>query len=543
MILLLLACAGGSRGELSSDVVSIRVTPEDSVLEVRNGQPADLSFQAFATNPDGEEAPLDLVSWSSSNLSVGEMDPDGWFQSVDSNGGVTEIVATHLDVQGSVLLTIVYRDELLLDGLPESLVQAWPDTGASLGGPELSYPESGVRVPRNVEGLPFIWDEGGAGRVYRLRFQSNITDISVYTQQADYRATSELWAQIAAANRSGSVQVSVTSAAWDGSSVTDLQAGFPIEVQVDRLDARGSVLYWATSERGILRLPFGSAEPELFWEGQDGAQCVGCHVVSGDDMVVSHDGINGVFSVVDISDPEDPVQVVDPQDNKRFTFKTVSPDGRYILGAGQGQLTLYNLETGSTVGERDIEGYVTMPDWSPDGQDLVMVRVQQGHKDDWGFEYGEIIQVPVLDDGRLGNPEVLVASDGQNNLYYPAYSPDGAWVAYNRAQGAAYANSNAQLWLSSRDGQIQLPLDAANQGGGLQNSYPRWGPLPDDDVLWLAFSSKRQLPWTTFRMPQIWLTAIDPALLEQDQDPSSPAFWLPGQDVESDNHLPVWWDR
>ena len=116
-------------------------------------------------------------------------------------------------------------------------------------------------------------------------------------------------------------------------------------------------------------------------------------------------------------------------------------------------------------------------------------------------------------------------------------------MAFNKAQGTAYANIDAQLWLSSRDGQVQLPLDTANQGAELQNSYPRWGPLPDDDVLWLAFSSKRRLPWTGSTMPQIWLTAIDPTLLEQDQDPSSPAFWLPGQDVSSDNHLPVWWDR
>ena len=543
MILYLLACSGGSNGELNSDVVSIRVAPQDSVIEVRPGQPADLSFQAFATNQEGEEAPLDLVSWNSSNLSVGAMDPDGWFQSVDSNGGVTEIVANHLEIQGSVLLTVVYRDDVLLDDLPTELVDAWPDDGAGLGGPELSYPESGVRVPRNVEGLPFIWDTGAAGSVYRLRFQSAITDISVFTKRGDYRATSELWAQIAAANRSGSVQVSVTSAAWDGETLSDLKAGFPIEVQVDRLDARGSVLYWASSERGILRLPFGSTEPELFWEGQDGAQCVGCHVLSGDDMVVSHDGIFGVFSVVDITDPSDPVQVVDPQDDRRFTFKTVSPDGRYILGSGRGSLTLYNMEDGSTVGQREVDGYVTMPDWSPDGQDIVMVRVIKGNEEDWNFQYGEIIQVPVLDDGSLGVPEVLVASDGVNNLYYPAYSPDGAWVAFNKAQGTAYANIDAQLWLSSRDGQVQLPLDTANQGEGLQNSYPRWGPLPDDDVLWLAFSSKRRLPWTGSQMPQIWLTAIDPTLLEQGQDPSSPAFWLPGQDVGSDNHLPVWWDR
>ena len=62
-----------------------------------------------------------------------------------------------------------------------------------------------------------------------------------------------------------------------------------------------------------------------------------------------------------------------------------------------------------------------------------------------------------------------------------------------------------------------------------------------DDVLWLAFSSKRTYAVDPGEMPQIWVAAIQPSLAEKDEDPSSSPFWLPGQEVNSDNHLPVWW--
>ena len=96
-----------------------------------------------------------------------------------------------------------------------------------------------------------------------------------------------------------------------------------------------------------------------------------------------------------------------------------------------------------------------------------------------------------------------------------------------------------------RDGSDWVRLQAANGQGELKNSFPRWGPLPDDDVLWLAFSSVR--PYTVDpsfnELPQIWITAIDPNKVESGEDPSSAPFWLPGQETQSDNHLPVWWSK
>jgi hypothetical protein len=85
-----------------------------------------------------------------------------------------------------------------------------------------------------------------------------------------------------------------------------------------------------------------------------------------------------------------------------------------------------------------------------------------------------------------------------------------------------------------------IPLEAANQVGGITNSWPKWGPLPDDDILWLAFSSKRAYGGVIVGIPQVWVAAFDPARAEAGADPSFPAFWLPNQDPAQNNHIPVW---
>lgn len=38
----------------------------------------------------------------------------------------------------------------------------------------------------------------------------------------------------------------------------------------------------------------------------------------------------------------------------------------------------------------------------------------------------------------------------------------------------------------------------------------------------------------------IWMVAIDPARLARGQDPSSPAFCLPFQDITTSNHIAQW---
>ena len=58
---------------------------------------------------------------------------------------------------------------------------------------------------------------------------------------------------------------------------------------------------------------------------------------------------------------------------------------------------------------------------------------------------------------------------------------------------------------------------------------------------WLAFSSLR--PYGSVapggENPQIWITSISGEPVPG-EDPSTPAFWLPYQNIESGNHIPYW---
>ena len=77
---------------------------------------------------------------------------------------------------------------------------------------------------------------------------------------------------------------------------------------------------------------------------------------------------------------------------------------------------------------------------------------------------------------------VLVRQTGANS--YELVAGERRWRAARRA-GRYLGNAVLEI----HDPAIRL--DAANKDANLTNSWPRWGPLPDDDILWLATSSTR----------------------------------------------------
>jgi hypothetical protein len=545
--LLLAACTPPDE-LVPSDVVALRVEPASVSLKVGETEPAGQQFTAWATFDDGAEGPIELVAWEVSNNSAGTIDEDGWFAAAQTNGGTTLVTASHLGIAASAEVTVTYVARTVEDGLDPTLAEAFdaasPTAAAS---PALWYPAADVGVPRNLEGLTFLWDLPADADVCALRFRSELTDLAVITAADRWTATSALWTRVTATNREAEVEVGVTCGAWDGTALSAVVAGPTQRLYANRFDARGSVLYWETNSRAILRLPVGTTEGETFWSSEDSnATCVGCHILSEASglMSVTHDGIQGPFSMIDVSDPEAPTLALAADDARRATFKTFSPDGLILLGTRGGLPSLWDAATGARLRDLAVEGYVTQPDWAPDGEDVVMVRATGTVYSDMNFYEGEIALYP-WDGAALGAPAVLVPREAGVNSYAPVFSPDGRWIAFSRSTGDAYSDPDAEVWLVSRDGSRLVRLDAANGEGAQGNSMPRWAPLPDDDVLWLAFSSRRAYPPREGgggdQPPQIWVASLDPARAEQGEDPSRAAFWLPGQDLRSDNHLPLWW--
>jgi hypothetical protein len=75
--------------------------------------------------------------------------------------------------------------------------------------------------------------------------------------------------------------------------------------------------------------------------------------------------------------------------------------------------------------------------------------------------------------------------------------------------------------------------------GQYQNSQPTWAP--PGDLNWIAFNTKREYgvvrPEGT---QQIWVAAIDVQKADAGQDPSYPAFRVPFQGLDENNHRAYW---
>ena len=136
--LLLFGCGSSDSGGadeviVESDVASIRVEPSEIQLETNSDDPAVVEFKAFATTDSGEEVETDMVAWTVSNLSAGSVDENGRFETSTLNGGITTVTANHVGIEGSATVTVVYKQDVVEDGLSDVLATAFDVAAASEG--------------------------------------------------------------------------------------------------------------------------------------------------------------------------------------------------------------------------------------------------------------------------------------------------------------------------------------------------------------------------------------------------------------------------
>lgn len=564
---LLEACPGGSGGGFESPVTSVQIVPAGLTVACTPGEPATVEFVAVVTRQNGDVEETSIASWESTNLSLGTFGDQGVFTSTDQMGGITLVRASYLGVTGETELTVIYTEDLLGADVPEGAAGLFDEGDEEAGAedaPSLLYPLDGVKIPRNTAGITFMWDGGPTANLFRLRFRSLVTQIDVVTDQLMWEPEESVWRAIANGNAGAATTVELTGLAYHmegDSAVADsdvLAPAEPAEMHVSRLDADGSIYYWSTTNVGVYRIEFGSDHPEAFYGNNNYGHCVSCHVLSpdGSKMAVTYEGGQAKLGLVAVEDPTDPdLVVIASDDGTQGNFKTFSPDGSLLLVSHEGILKMIDAETGEQLYTIELEDKVTMPSWSPRGDRIAVVLVQEdAFSYDYHFFQGEIALLYVDEKGNIGtDPDVIVPRVEGVNHYYPAFSPDGEWLAYNRCENEdmqweswdSYDDPSAQVRVISSDGAIEYGLEAANSTGELTNSWPGWAPLPDADVAWLTFSSKRDYGFLNVlenNRPQIWIAAFDleQAATGEDVDPSSPPFWLPAQDVETNNHIAAW---
>jgi dipeptidyl aminopeptidase/acylaminoacyl peptidase len=507
---------------------AVEVRP--ATIELRTGPAgaAPVQLEAWADYGEGEWVRLEVVDWALSNRSAGTLDESGLFTPSRTNGGESLITATLDGVSGVSHLVSVFEEVRVEGEVDPSRFDGAPIVKVEGG---WLYPPDGVNLPRNTPAVHFQWTDRQA-ELYRLSFRAPTTEVTVYTADRQWIASSEQWTSIAATNAGGVVEVDLAALVggelWEEPRRT---------IEVNRFDADGSIIYWSTSSSGFVEIPYAQPARDFFTGAQAG-RCVACHAISSTGRIAfTYDGGNGALGVKRIDDLTD---VLAADTGATGNFKTFSPDGRFLLAATSGRLELRDGETGALLGSVHEGGDATHPDWSPDGSAVVYVSTS-ARSQDWII--GGTTRLMVMDhlgDGAFGPARELLAS-AVDRLYYPAWSPDGEWIAFNRSTGDSYDDEDATVHVIDREGRLPpIALTAANGEGALTNSWPRWGPLPDDDVMWLAFASKRPYGFQTAGNPQIWVTAFDPALAQSGVDPSWPAMWLPGQSTLTNNHIPVW---
>jgi len=573
--LALLGCDGEGGPITYSPVSSVEILPADLEIVVSPGEPQVIGYMARITRENGDVEELSELGWESSNLSLGTFADDGEFTSTDLTGGVTIIRGTFLGVTGETVLTVDYHQSVVSGTAPANaaeLFDADVEEG-SADAPSVIYPYDQVRIPRNTPTINFMIDAGEVCTLFHFRFVSSTTEVDVYTTDISYIPEAGVWNAIAANVAGSDTTLQLTGIAYhlDGDTgVADsapLAAADTVTMRISRLDAEGSIYYWSANNEGIYRIKYGAEEAQPYYGRTNSGYCVSCHVISPDGywLAVSYDGDNAQMGLLELADPtNDDAATFVHDDEVLGYFKTFSPDSTTMLASYHGVLTAYDTTTGVELYNVELDQMATMPVWSPDGSQVAVVLAEEISFDrDYYFTEGSIALLDVEEeDWVVGNePTVLIeAEDGVNN-FYPAWSPDGNWLAFNRSwrdigdsglmSYNSYDDPSATLMVMRSDGSLVYELANANGVSPMNgdepwtNSWPMWAPLPDADIAWIAFSSKRDYGFVTSledNLPQIWITGFDMDAAEDEttDDPSSPPFWLPLQDEESNNHIPIW---
>jgi len=445
------------------------------------------------------------------------------------------------------------------DGAPDGSDSLFGDATRNPAGtnaanePAVVYPSHQTMFPVNVSRVRFEWTEPAADLAYELRFVGDATRVSIFTTGNAWAPTEEEWDWVAESNRGGAVAFTVS--AIDPTDSAQAWASATIDVFFSDAAVPGAIYYWSTGTSGVMRARIEDSISQKFYtdpEADDAGECVACHTVSRDGRRMAMGYGGEALRTIEI----DTLDVLTPtpgQAERKVGWSTFSPDGELLLVSEKGVLRLLETATGEPVG--DNEGLVplpegkkaNMPDWSGLGDKVAFAMTS---KDKVGNKDIEAASIAVIDyaNGAWGAVDVLVESQGgDDNNFFPAWSPDSAWIAYVNAQQKSKDAVTATIRLVSADGGTSRELTRLNgrvnaEDGVIDigNAMPRWAPSTLPGTFWLAFSSLRA--YATLRPQddkedQIWIAAIDPAA---SGDVSYAAFWAPFQSIEDGNHRAFW---
>lgn len=632
---------GGAGDDMAVPVAGgdINIMPADATLDITPGGAAATQVYT-ATDKMGHDITTQ-AAWSVDDTTLGAFSGNTFTSTVD-HGGSTKVHATYNGLSGFATLHVKLHATVPSDNCPSC--PPFPPAGtpmctATAQTPTVLYPPDGTLVPPNMNVLALQFDQGTGNTYFEIDYQNAATDVRVLTQCSPitdskknatngcvYDLSQQVWDYIAQSNRGGDpLNIIVRATDANGSCIATSQT--QVAISFGEEDLNGGVYYWqsvaigvaAGAAGGIFRYDFGKRgqTPEPYLAPVPGAmnnRCIGCHFLSRDGvkMTYGNDDPDADDEYSDLTTTLIDVATkaaVNPNMLKGG-FQAFTPDHATFLASnpsGMGTPTAFtnwsgNSGTAATPATVPSGGTrATQPDYSADGSHVVFVQPKSftlgGNTK--GFDnhfYGGSLFLMSANGGTFGTPTPLITSAGENN-YYPAFTPDGAFVAFNRvpltgtadactntatSAGAcpndAFSNPNARIFMVPTAGGTPVDLANINGTGALENSWPRFAPTVQhykgDTIAWVTFASTRdygdivrnslmvngmaqhicyppESPENTSMnknviedpsclQPQLWMAAINLSKAASGGDPSIVPFWLPFQDSTAHNHIAQW---
>ncbi len=541
------------------DIVEVRIEPADAIVEVLNGAaPGSLQLEAIAVLQDGTETPFAGV-WSIDNDVLGGLDAStGEFLASGIVGGVgqVEVSGPGGSAQTSVTVKLHYTEDP--ENVDDSIKMLFD--GAVMPDPTLNvlYPYDQTVFPHGLTGPVMQWDGGGAADIYYVHLDAPTFEYEYWgtkpppSQHPMPTAPFDVWTKL---TRSVEGPITASVQRSDG-----LQAWLPVDRSwtIANADLVGTIYYWEVNNGNVVRLKIGDPAPETFIQKPAGVTCVACHSVSADGttlVAAFHGGYSpwGTFATADgaslyATDSASGFQAISPtgehvlwgqsnpaDDTGTTSYMTLSPFDQLT------QLAMLNTGTGAPV----------FPAWSPDGDKIAFAVRTDGNWLDFTQSTLWITGVDVLAPGFMGLTQIVPGEAGRTAMVFPTWSPDSMWIAYGAATQARTRGAQGELWLTDETGATRMQLAkgcgvtslAADQSSACYE--PTFMPEERGGYFWLVFVSERVYGNTltdtnvASRRKQLWLMPID-ANPTAGVDPSHPAIWLPGQELNNHNMRGAW---
>jgi hypothetical protein len=221
---------------------------------------------------------------------------------------------------------------------------------------------------------------------------------------------------------------------------------------------------------------------------------------------------NARLAWIDLSTPAAPALVTDAGPLQSLDQQQIQ-----ALTANEGKSYGFLARNGDPSG-------AACPSWSHDGQTVVYVSTNAAKDGRLAQGGADLYTVPY--NGNAGGDAAPIqgASDPNYAEYYPWFSPDDKYVAFDRAPGSEnmYYNPHAEVYVVPAAGGAAVRLSAndppACMGApspGVTNGWPKWAPqaptCSGKTYYWLIFSSTRAaLPFNAANFKAGLLYANEP---------------------------------